>query len=69
MPQDFLPSDDTGQLRGNIQTAVGTSFNQNIKYVKQVVNIVEKAHRMARNHCLSTKAHMQLATSHQLSGV
>jgi HAE1 family hydrophobic/amphiphilic exporter-1 len=42
MPQDFLPSDDTGQLRGNIQTAAGTSFDQNIQYVKQVVNIIEK---------------------------
>jgi HAE1 family hydrophobic/amphiphilic exporter-1 len=42
MPQDFLPSDDTGQLRGNIQTAARTSFDQNIKYVKQVVDIIEK---------------------------
>ncbi len=42
MPQDFLPSDDTGLLRGDIQTAVGTSFDQYIKYVKQVREIVEK---------------------------
>ena len=28
MPQDFLPSDDTGQLRGSVQTATGTSFDQ-----------------------------------------
>jgi hydrophobe/amphiphile efflux-1 (HAE1) family protein len=42
MPQDFLPSDDTGQLRGNIQTATGTSFDQNIKYVRQVVQVIEK---------------------------
>ena len=42
MQQDFLPSDDVGQLRGNIQTAVGTSFDQNIIYVREVVDIVEK---------------------------
>jgi len=42
MPQDFLPSDDTSQLRGSIQTATGTSFDQNIKYVRQVVQIIEK---------------------------
>ncbi|MFC5582737.1 efflux RND transporter permease subunit [Rhodanobacter terrae] len=42
MPQDFLPSDDTGQLRGDIQVAVGTSFDQYIKYVAQVRQIVEQ---------------------------
>jgi HAE1 family hydrophobic/amphiphilic exporter-1 len=42
MPQDFLPSDDTGQLRGSIQTATGTSFDQTIKYVREVVQIIEK---------------------------
>jgi hydrophobe/amphiphile efflux-1 (HAE1) family protein len=42
MPQDFLPSDDTGLLRGDVQTAVGTSFDQYIKYVKQVRDIIEK---------------------------
>ena len=42
MPQDFLPSDDTGELRGNMQTATGTAFDQNIKYVRQMVAIVEK---------------------------
>ena len=42
MPQDFLPSDDTGQLRGSIQMATGTSFDQSIKYVRQVMDIVEK---------------------------
>ena len=36
MPQDFLPSDDTGQLRGSIQTATGTSFDQSHGYVRQV---------------------------------
>ena len=42
MPQDFLPSDDSGQLRGNVQTAIGTAFEEKIKYVRQVADIVEK---------------------------
>jgi multidrug efflux pump subunit AcrB len=42
MQQDFLPSDDFGQLHGNVQTAVGTSFDQYITYVSQVADIVEK---------------------------
>jgi hydrophobic/amphiphilic exporter-1 (mainly G- bacteria), HAE1 family len=42
MQQDFLPSDDFGQLHGSVQTAPGTSFDQYIVYVKQVADIVEK---------------------------
>ena len=42
MPQDFLPSDDTGQLRGDVQVAVGTSFDQYIKYTAQVRHIIEQ---------------------------
>jgi hydrophobe/amphiphile efflux-1 (HAE1) family protein len=42
MPQDFLPSDDSGQLRGDVQTATGTSFDQNILYVRQVADVIEK---------------------------
>jgi hydrophobe/amphiphile efflux-1 (HAE1) family protein len=42
MPQDFLPSDDTGQLRGDVQAAVGTSFDQYIKYVAEVRQIIER---------------------------
>ena len=42
MPQDFLPSDDTGQLRGNIQMATGTSFDQSIIYVREVVQLIQK---------------------------
>jgi len=42
MPQDFLPSDDTGQLRGDVQVAVGTSFDQYIKYVAEVRQIIER---------------------------
>ena len=41
MPQDFLPSDDTGQLRGSVQTANGTSFDQMSAYARQVMKIVE----------------------------
>jgi HAE1 family hydrophobic/amphiphilic exporter-1 len=42
MPQDFLPSDDTGQLRGDVQVAVGTSFDQYVEYVAQVRRIIEQ---------------------------
>ena len=42
MQQDFLPSDDVGQLHGSVQTATGTSFDQYIIYVKQVADIVER---------------------------
>ena len=42
MQQDFLPSDDSSQLRGNVQTATGTSYDQNIIYVRQVADIIEK---------------------------
>jgi HAE1 family hydrophobic/amphiphilic exporter-1 len=42
MPQDFLPSDDPGLLRGDVETAVGTAFDQYIKYVKEVREIIER---------------------------
>ncbi len=42
MQQDFLPSDDSSQLRGDVQTATGTSFDQNIAYVRQVADVIEK---------------------------
>ena len=32
MPQDFLPSDDTGSLRGQTEAANGTSFDQMVTY-------------------------------------
>ncbi len=41
MPQDFLPSDDTGFLRGGVQTATGTSFDQVSAYTRQVMKVVE----------------------------
>ncbi|MEO8302454.1 MAG: efflux RND transporter permease subunit, partial [Rhizomicrobium sp.] len=40
MPQDFLPSDDTGLLRGSVQTATGTSFDQVAVYTRQVMKVV-----------------------------
>ena len=41
MQQDFLPSDDTGRLQGNIQAANGTSYTQMAAYTRQVMKIVE----------------------------
>ena len=41
MPQDFLPSDDTGLLRGSVQTATGTSFDQVSVYTRQVMKVVQ----------------------------
>ena len=40
MPQDFLPSDDTGQLTGQIQAQNGTSFDQMCKYLDEVARII-----------------------------
>jgi len=40
MQQDFLPSDDTGRIQGNIQAANGTSYTQMGAYTKQVMKIV-----------------------------
>src|SRR6185369_9751699 len=40
MQQDFLPSDDTGRLQGNIQAANGTSFRQMAAYTQQVAKVV-----------------------------
>jgi HAE1 family hydrophobic/amphiphilic exporter-1 len=40
MQQDFLPSDDTGRIQGNIQAANGTSYIQMAAYTKQVMKIV-----------------------------
>jgi len=42
IPMDFLPSDDLGLLHGEVQTAVGTSFDQYIRYTKQARQIIEK---------------------------
>ena len=41
MPQDFLPSDDTGLLTGTVQTATRSSFEQTTGYVRQAVKIIE----------------------------
>ncbi|HWM61514.1 MAG TPA: efflux RND transporter permease subunit, partial [Rhizomicrobium sp.] len=40
MQQDFLPSDDTGRLQGNIQAANGTSYAQMALYTRQAAKIV-----------------------------
>ncbi|MFI4982071.1 MAG: efflux RND transporter permease subunit, partial [Nevskiales bacterium] len=40
MPQDFLPSDDTGLLRGAIQTQTGTSFDQVVAYTRRVTRVI-----------------------------
>lgn len=41
MQQDFLPSDDTGQLRGSVQTQTGTSFDQVVAYTKYTLKVVK----------------------------
>ena len=41
MQQDFLPSDDTGRLTGQIQAANGTSFNQMYNYLDEVGRVIE----------------------------
>ena len=40
MQQDFLPSDDTGRIQGNIQAANGTSYKQMAAYTTQVMKII-----------------------------
>src|SRR5581483_10456444 len=40
MQQDFLPSDDTGRLQGNIQAANGTSYTQMAAYTQRVAKII-----------------------------
>ena len=41
MKQDFLPSDDSGRIQGNIQAANGTSFTKMAEYTQAVVRIIE----------------------------
>ena len=40
MPQEFLPSEDTGMIVGNTEAANGTSFPQMVKYQQQAARIV-----------------------------
>ncbi len=42
MPQDFMPSDDYGQLHGSVQVLPGTSFDQYVRYTRQAVQIIER---------------------------
>jgi HAE1 family hydrophobic/amphiphilic exporter-1 len=41
MPQDFLPSDDTGMLRVSVQAANGTSYERMVAYARQVGAIID----------------------------
>ena len=41
MPQDFLPSDDTGLIHGGVQTQTGTSFDTVTAYTRQVMKVVQ----------------------------
>jgi HAE1 family hydrophobic/amphiphilic exporter-1 len=41
MQQDFLPPDDTGQIRGSVQTQTGTSFDQQAAYTQRVMKIIK----------------------------
>jgi HAE1 family hydrophobic/amphiphilic exporter-1 len=41
MPQDFLPSDDTGMLRVSIQAANGTSYDRMVAYARHVGDIID----------------------------
>jgi hydrophobe/amphiphile efflux-1 (HAE1) family protein len=40
LPQDFLPADDTSAIRGSTEAANGTSFDQMVRYQKQVAQII-----------------------------
>ena len=42
MQQDFLPSDDYGQLHSSVQTLPGTSFDQYVAYAREAAEIVQK---------------------------
>jgi HAE1 family hydrophobic/amphiphilic exporter-1 len=41
MPQDFLPSDDTGMLRATVQAANGTSYERMVAYARHVGDIID----------------------------
>jgi len=40
LPQDFLPADDTSAIRGTTEAANGTSFDQMVRYQKQVAAVI-----------------------------
>jgi len=40
LPQDFLPADDTSAIRGSTEAVNGTSFDQMVRYQKEVADIV-----------------------------
>jgi HAE1 family hydrophobic/amphiphilic exporter-1 len=41
MPQDFLPSDDTGMLHATVQAANGTSYERMVAYARHVGDIID----------------------------
>ena len=41
MPQDFLPSEDTGMLNGSTEAANGTSYPQMVKYQQAAARIID----------------------------
>ncbi len=41
MPQDFLPSDDTGMLRATVQAENGTSYERMVAYARKVGDIID----------------------------
>ena len=50
MPQDFLPSDDTGLIMGSIQTITGTSYDQMVSYTRRVTSVVQSDPNIAYTH-------------------
>jgi HAE1 family hydrophobic/amphiphilic exporter-1 len=50
MPQDFMPSDDTGLIMGNIQTITGTSYDQVVAYTIRVTDLVQHDPNVADVH-------------------
>ena len=42
VPKGFIPSVDTGQLSGQVETIQGIGFESNVEHMKQVMAIVEK---------------------------
>ena len=50
MPQDFLPSDDTGLINGSIQTITGTSYDQVVSYTRRATSVVQSDPNVAYTH-------------------
>jgi len=50
MPQDFLPSDDTGFIQGSTHTLTGTSYDQMVAYTRRATQVVEADPNVAFAH-------------------